>query len=389
MTAISGPNQMTTPATAGSAWGGGGPVATPGGGTAVVLRDLCCIFGTVRALDGLSIDIAPGEFLALLGPSGCGKTTALRILAGFESASSGQVLVDGQDVQSVPAQKRNMGMVFQSYSLFPNMTVLENVAFGLRLRKIGTAERKAKAMSLLEMVELADRAGRYPHQLSGGQQQRVALARALAIEPRVLLLDEPLSALDAKVRVQLREQIRALQRRLSITTVFVTHDQDEALSMADRVAVMRGGKLEQVAPPSELYDEPQTPFVAEFVGTMNRLPGKLAGQGRVSVLGQDVDARGPFANGAAGQKVDVLVRPEGLALAPVQGANGIVSAVTFRGAQSRVDVMLWADMAVKVDVPSPVAASLAVGSSVEVGLASDNVLVDQAAGQISVNQEEA
>jgi putative spermidine/putrescine transport system ATP-binding protein len=298
------------------------------------------------------------------------------------------VLVDGQDVQSVPAQKRNMGMVFQSYSLFPNMTALENVAFGLRLRKIGTAERKAKAMSLLEMVELADRAGRYPHQLSGGQQQRVALARALAIEPRVLLLDEPLSALDAKVRVQLREQIRALQRRLSITTVFVTHDQDEALSMADRVAVMRGGKLEQVAPPAELYDEPQTPFVAEFVGTMNRLPGKLAGPGRVSVLGREVVARGPFANGPGGQDVDVLVRPEGLALAPVPGANGIVSAVTFRGAQSRVDVLLWADMAVKVDVPSPVAASLPVGSSVEVSLVSDNVLVDQAAGQISVNQEE-
>ncbi len=199
------------------------------GGTSVALRNLSCVFGNVRALDGLSIEIAPGEFLAMLGPSGCGKTTALRILAGFESASSGQVIVDGQDIRSVPAQKRNMGMVFQSYSLFPNMTALENVAFGLRLRKVGGAERKAKAMSLLEMVELADRAGRYPHQLSGGQQQRVALARALAIEPRVLLLDEPLSALDAKVRVQLREQIRALQRRLSITTVFVTHDQDEAL----------------------------------------------------------------------------------------------------------------------------------------------------------------
>ena len=188
-------------------WGGDLPKPSSGG-TSVVLQDLSCVFGTVRALDGFSIDIAPGEFLAMLGPSGCGKTTALRILAGFEAPSSGQVIVDGQDIRSVPAQKRNMGMVFQSYSLFPNMTVLENVAFGLRLRKVDGSSRKAKAVSLLEMVELADRADRYPHQLSGGQQQRVALARALAIEPRVLLLDEPLSALDAKVRVQLRDRIR-------------------------------------------------------------------------------------------------------------------------------------------------------------------------------------
>jgi putative spermidine/putrescine transport system ATP-binding protein len=354
----------------------------------VALRDLSCIFGTVRALDGFSIDIGPGEFLAMLGPSGCGKTTALRILAGFEAPSAGQVVVDGQDIRSVPAQKRNMGMVFQSYSLFPNMTVLENVAFGLRLRKVSGSERKAKAMSLLEMVELADRGDRFPHQLSGGQQQRVALARALAIEPRVLLLDEPLSALDAKVRVQLRDQIRALQRRLAITTVFVTHDQDEALSMADRVAVMRGGKLEQVASPAELYDEPATPFVAEFVGTMNRLPGKLMGGAKVSVLGREVTARGPSANAGAGEEVDVLVRPEALALAPVHGANGIVSAVTFRGAQSRVEVLLWADVSVKVDVPSAHAGTLVLGSSVEVSLVSDNVLVDSKAG-VTVVPEEA
>ncbi len=172
----------------------------------MALRELCCRFGNVQALDRFSLDIGPGEFVALLGPSGCGKTTALRILAGFENATSGDVLVDGQDIQAVPAQRRGMGMVFQSYSLFPNMTALGNVAFGLRLRKVNSTERKAKAMSLLEMVELKDRANRYPHQLSGGQQQRVALARALAIEPRVLLLDEPLSALDAKVRVQLRDQ---------------------------------------------------------------------------------------------------------------------------------------------------------------------------------------
>ncbi len=389
MTAVGRPDELVgrTGAT-GVATGWAGRSGDEGSqvGTAVALRNLSCRFGNVQALDGFSLEIGPGEFVALLGPSGCGKTTALRILAGFENATSGEVLVDGQDVQAMPPQRRGMGMVFQSYSLFPNMTAIENVAFGLRLRKVGNAERKSKAMSLLEMVELKDRANRYPHQLSGGQQQRVALARALAIEPRVLLLDEPLSALDAKVRVQLREQIRALQRRLSITTVFVTHDQDEALSMADRVAVMRSGKLEQVAPPAELYDNPQTAFVAEFVGTMNRLPAKVVSPGKVAVLSREVVARGAHAN-ASGQDVHVLVRPEGLAISIVPGANGIVTAVTFRGAQSRVDVLLWADVAVKVDMPSTEAIGMTVGSSVDIKLLPDEVLVD-ARSEASVPQEE-
>lgn len=365
-----GPAAARVDPTGGQAGGaGGGQVRGAGGGTSVVLSQLSCAFGPTRALDGLSLDVAPGEFLALLGPSGCGKTTALRILAGFQDATSGRVLVDGRDISSVPAQKRGMGMVFQSYSLFPNMTVLENVAFGPRLRKVKSGERRSKAMALLEMVELADRAGRYPHQLSGGQQQRVALARALAVEPRVLLLDEPLSALDAKVRVQLREQIRALQRRLSITTVFVTHDQEEALTMADRVAVMRGGRLEQVGAPAELYGSPETPFVAEFVGTMNRLPGKLAGAGRVAVLGREVAARGPAAGGLPGTDVDVLVRPEDLVLSPSPQAGAVVISETFRGAQSRVEVLLSADFAVKVDVPSAQALDLSPGCLVEVELA--------------------
>jgi putative spermidine/putrescine transport system ATP-binding protein len=395
MTAVNGPAEHGAGATMAAP-----PVAHPGSGTwdprvgsepsghgtAVALRELCCRFGNVQALDRFSLDIRPGELVALLGPSGCGKTTALRILAGFESATSGQVLVDGHDIQAMPAQRRGMGMVFQSYSLFPNMTALENVAFGLRLRKVGSAERKSKAMALLEMVELKDRVNRYPHQLSGGQQQRVALARALAIEPRVLLLDEPLSALDAKVRVQLREQIRTLQKRLSITTVFVTHDQDEALSMADRVAVMRGGRLEQVAPPAELYSDPQTAFVAEFVGTMNRLPAKIVSPGRVAVLGREVGAKGPVANSVGGD-VHVLVRPEGLGLSVVPGANGIVTAVTFRGAQSRVDVLLWADVSVKVDMPSTEAAALVVGASVDVSLLIDDVLVDTRGEGSSVPEE--
>ena len=277
-------NTARNNAAAGTALREGGTGGT--GGTSVVLQDLNRSFGATRALAGLSLDMAPGELVALLGPSGCGKTTALRIVAGFESADTGAVLVDGTDVSSMPANRRDMGMVFQSYSLFPNMSALDNVAFGLRMRRQGSAERRAKAGEVLEMVGLSDQAGQYPHQLSGGQQQRVALARALAIEPRVLLLDEPLSALDARVRLQLREQIRTLQQRLGTTTLLVTHDQEEALSMADRVGVMRQGRLEQIAVPAELYDRPATAFVAEFVGVMNRIPGELKGDGTVAALGR-------------------------------------------------------------------------------------------------------
>jgi putative spermidine/putrescine transport system ATP-binding protein len=353
-------------------------------GTSVSLRDVTRAFGLVRALDGMSLEIAPGELVALLGPSGCGKTTALRIVAGFERADSGQVLIDGQDVSGVPAAKRDMGMVFQSYSLFPNMSALDNVGFGLRMRNMGGAGRKSRALELLEMVGLADKARQYPHQLSGGQQQRVALARALAIEPRVLLLDEPLSALDAQVRVQLREQIRSLQQRLGTTALFVTHDQEEALSMADRVGVMRAGNLEQVAEPAELYARPATAFVAEFVGTMNRVPGELAADGTVATLG----ARVPAADGhdAAPGPVDVLVRPEALALSPADGGNGIVAVRTFLGAVTRVSVLLSGDTEVRVDVPSTTAAALAPGASVQVTLPPSEVLVTprRAAGEATV-----
>jgi len=341
-----------------------------------MLRDLSRSFGATKALDGLSIEMAPGELVALLGPSGCGKTTALRIVAGFETADSGAVLVDGKDISSVPANHRDMGMVFQSYSLFPNMSALDNVGFGLRMRKIGTAQRRKRANELLDMVGLAPQAKQFPHQLSGGQQQRVALARALAIEPRVLLLDEPLSALDAKVRLQLREQIRTLQQRLGTTTLFVTHDQEEALSMADRVGVMSHGKLEQIAAPDELYEHPATAFVAEFVGIMNRIPAEWQGSGMVTCVSCTVPAKGdsvrdPGSDGA----VDVLVRPEGLTMDVAANGNGIVTTKTFLGSVTRVGVLLSGDVTVQIDKPSAEAATLAPGTSVSVTLPPEPVLV--------------
>ena len=367
---------MTTNMAAGPQATGSVPGTRSGGaGAPVTLHALSRSFGSVLALDGLSLDIAPGELVALLGPSGCGKTTALRIVAGFEYADSGTVVVDGKDVSPVPAARRDMGMVFQSYSLFPNMTAIDNVGFGLRMRKQRGPARARRAGELLEMVGLSAHARHYPHQLSGGQQQRVALARALAIEPRVLLLDEPLSALDAKVRLQLREQIRTLQQRLGTTTLFVTHDQEEALSMADRVGVMREGTLEQVATPSELYARPATAFVAEFVGTMNRIPGHYDGRDDVTVLGSVVPVHGERPHGLSGE-VDVLVRPEGLTIESAAGGNGIVTDRTFLGSLTRLSVLLSGDVAVKVDKTSTAAASLLPGSSVQIGVpAAEPVLV--------------
>jgi putative spermidine/putrescine transport system ATP-binding protein len=295
-------------------------LAATGGSAGLELNGLSRSYGQVHALDGLSLTLAEGELVALLGPSGCGKTTALRIIAGFERPDAGRVVLAGHDITGRSPAKRDMGMVFQSYSLFPHLTAAENVGFGMRLRGVGTVERRKQAGELLDLVGMAGLEDRYPHQMSGGQQQRVALARALAIRPKVLLLDEPLSALDAKVRLQLREEIRRIQQELGITTLFVTHDQEEALSMADRVAVMRGGRLEQCAAPAELYDRPATAFVAEFVGTMNHLPGRMADADLVEVAGRrlPVDGERP----APGTAVKVLLRPEAITLEPDTGTLG-------------------------------------------------------------------
>src|SRR2546427_5857554 len=275
-------------------------------GVEVRLEKLVRRYGTVTALDGLSLTIAPGELVALLGPSGCGKTTALRLLAGLEEADGGCVVIAGKDVTGLPTSRRNVGMVFQAYSLFPHMVAWENVAFGLQMRKVGAAERKKRALEALELVGLGRVANRYANQMSGGQQQRVALARALAIRPQGLLLDEPLSALDAKVRARLRDEIRRIQLEVGITTLFVTHDQEEAVAIADRVGVMQSGRLEQLGPPTLVYTRPATPFVAEFVGLTNRLAGTVKG-GAVEVRGVRLPLVQPdIADGPA----VALIRPE-------------------------------------------------------------------------------
>ncbi|HUX05394.1 MAG TPA: ABC transporter ATP-binding protein [Acidimicrobiales bacterium] len=327
-------------------------------------------FGSSLALDGFSLEIAAGEFMALLGPSGCGKTTALRVLAGFELPERGRVLADGVDLAATPAQHRDMGMVFQSYSLFPNMSALDNVAFGLQLRRVRGAQRRRRAGELLELVELSTHAAKYPHQLSGGQQQRVALARAIAIEPRVLLLDEPLSALDARVRADLRDQIRHLQRRLGITTVFVTHDQEEALSMADRVCVMAEGRAQQVATPARLYSEPNSGFVAQFIGVSSRVPATRCQEG-VEVLGSVVRVRGATPSHV---DLDALVRPEDVAVFVRPDGPGVVTQRSFLGAITRLEVMVGG-ASVRVDVASSEADEWVDGVRVELKLRTRDVVV--------------
>mgnify|MGYP000492046965 FL=1 len=244
-------------------------------------------FGATVALENLDLELQPGELVSLLGPSGCGKTTALRIAAGFEVPDTGVVTLAGRNITKTPAHQRNMGMVFQSYSLFPNLTVAQNIDFGLRNRKIEKSKRNSRVSEMLELVQLSDLGKRYPHQLSGGQQQRVALARALAVQPDVLLLDEPLSALDAKVRATLRDEIRRIQTELKTTTLFVTHDQDEALAISDRIGVMSNGRLEQLGTPEDVYLRPASPFVARFVGSINELPN-VNGTGKILVRPEDV-----------------------------------------------------------------------------------------------------
>jgi putative spermidine/putrescine transport system ATP-binding protein len=344
-------------------------------GSLVELSNLVRRFGDVTALDGLNLTIQPGELVALLGPSGCGKTTALRLLAGLDLADSGNVIVDGKDLTNVPASQRDMGMVFQAYSLFPNMTALENVAFGLKVRGVDKDKREKKSQELLDLVGLTTQANRYSHQMSGGQQQRVALARALAIEPKVLLLDEPLSALDAKVRTQLRDEIRRIQIEVGTTTLFVTHDQEEAMAMADRVGVMSNGKLEQIDKPNIVYSNPTSAFVASFVGAMNRIPAKLDA-GKVSVLGQSVKHGG----GASGSDLVALIRPESISVSVAKSNSvntGNVLARSFLGPQTRLTVTTSETKTnIHVDLPSSEAGPFTPGTTVGLKVEADSLLTD-------------
>jgi putative spermidine/putrescine transport system ATP-binding protein len=308
------------------------------------LTDIQKRFGETVAVESFNLAAEKGEFVSFLGPSGCGKTTTLRMIAGFEQPTAGTIQINGEDITHRPPNRRNVGMVFQSYALFPNMTVADNIGFGLKVRKRPGDQIKKRVAELLELINLPDKGARYPYQLSGGQQQRVALARALAFEPQVLLLDEPLSALDAKIRVALRHEIRQIQRQLGITTVYVTHDQEEALSLSDRVVVMSEGRMEQVGTPFEIYNFPTTAFVASFVGTLNVLAGTIvdAGRGEIAVSGQTVNVTRKF-EGRSGQEVRVALRPEMASLGDRPGCTrltGEVADVSFLGSIVRIRVSL-------------------------------------------------
>jgi putative spermidine/putrescine transport system ATP-binding protein len=303
-------------------------------------------FGAEAVVKDFNLTVERGELVTFLGPSGCGKTTTLRMIAGFETPTEGTIRIDSRDVTYLSARRRTIGMVFQAYALFPNMTVERNIAFGLKVAGRPAAEIKSRVDEMLALIKLPELAGRFPHQLSGGQQQRVSLARALAPSPQILLLDEPLSALDARIRAGLREDIRALQQKLGITTIFVTHDQEEALSISDRIVVMNAGAIEQVGSPGDIYNRPRTRFVASFVGTLNTLQGVVVdpAEGAIRVGRTVLRARGAIEGASAGETRSLALRPEALRLGPpADGANALIGTIedaTFLGAIVRLRVRL-------------------------------------------------
>jgi iron(III) transport system ATP-binding protein len=344
------------------------------------VRNLSKHFGDVTALGDISLDVAEGEFVCFLGPSGCGKTTLLRAIAGLDPQSAGTIQQKGRDVSRLPPAERDFGIVFQSYALFPNLTVADNVGYGLVSRHQGRAAIAKRVAELLALVGLPDAAARYPAQLSGGQQQRVALARALATSPGLLLLDEPLSALDARVRLRLRHEIKALQRRLGVTTIMVTHDQEEALTMADRIVVMNAGAIEQVGTPQDIYRKPATAFVADFVGSMNFLAGTLVASERVKIGAHSLVCP-PQEGLAAGTKVRLCIRPEDVRVRdlPADAANRIAVNVTeldFVGAFCRA-TLSTGEVSLVADFSSNLIRDLGVeqGRKLDIALPPDRVRV--------------
>jgi putative spermidine/putrescine transport system ATP-binding protein len=341
------------------------------------LESVTRAFGTTLALDGLNLTVEPGELVALLGPSGCGKTTALRIVAGLETADSGSLLVNDVRYNETPVNQRDMGMVFQAYSLFPNMTVAENIDYGLRARKMDFPKRMKQVRRMLQLVDLEEKSTNYPHQLSGGQQQRVALARALAIEPNVLLLDEPLSALDAQVRSQIREEIRTIQLELGITTLFVTHDQEEAMAIADRVGVMNKGKLEQIDKPTTLYNDPATPFVASFVGQANRILATLTEKGNIRVLKQKISLSKFSAELTEGKPIEALVRPENIVLSSDSdddASHGLLISKSFLGPLTKLGVALEGTPIIHINAQSKDVRKLEIGDRISFKIVAEEIM---------------
>jgi len=340
-------------------------------------------YGGIRAVAGLDLVVYEGELLSLLGPSGCGKTTTLNLIAGFVPPTSGRIRIDGQDVTDRPAHQRRLGVVFQSYALFPHLSVFENVAFGLRERRTPRAEIERRVRASLALVRLDTRAEHRPAQLSGGMQQRVALARALVYEPRVLLLDEPLAALDKKLREEMRSELREIQRSVGITTVFVTHDQSEALGLSDRIAVMHRGRIEQLGTPREIYERPATRFVAEFIGASSVLRGRATAADRVTLTGGEAVRVLGVPGLRAGEAVELAIRPERIRLAGGEGENvmdGRVIGVVYQGLQTELTVEVGGGQRLLVFVAEPAPAALAPGQAVRLHLPSDAFMRMQGAG---------
>jgi putative spermidine/putrescine transport system ATP-binding protein len=345
------------------------------------LTNISKVFGQAAAVQDFNLKVERGEFVSFLGPSGCGKTTTLRMVAGFEIPTAGTIRVGSDDVTNKPPQKRNTGMVFQSYALFPNMTVADNIGFGLKIAKKPASEIKKRAEEMLTLIHMPGLGNRYPYQLSGGQQQRVALARALAFSPQVLLLDEPLSALDAKIRVVLRQEIRSIQRKLGITTIYVTHDQEEALSLSDRVVVMNNGRMEQVGTPFEIYNFPKTEFVAQFVGTLNSLTAEVrdGAIGKLMVDRQEIQAALPLDGAQVGERVSISLRPERVSLySEVQKANVMectLENITFLGSIVRMQVRTGENVFFADTFNNPFLELPKIGEKIKITFSKEAVLV--------------